>query len=340
MKTIFFILFAFSMRCFCCAPVWDEDNGPVKIQGEKSLIVWDQQSQKEHFFRSVTFHGSGKESGFIVPVPAVPEVADAGDDLFNQLDNAIENERPKDYVFFKMVKKMLTRAAEKSLGSVDGLGSAVPGGVSVLAEYQLANYDVKIIEATSIEPLKNWLEENKFKMRTQLADWLESYLQQKWIFAVFVFRPAENETTFSTKAVRISFSTNRPVYPYKEPLDDLPETNRILNLYLLAATQFNPELSDGETKNWTGPEYSLKIKASVPEIVKVSSKEKWLTVWKDVTPTGKRPYRDLYFKPIENSQEVLPYPPVQVDLGPYVAWAVLILILTLIGYRVARKSRK
>ncbi len=68
-----------------------------------------------------------------------------------------------------------------------------------------------------------------------MVDWLDYYTKQSWVFTAFKFAGNANDVT-STQAIRVSFKTDRPRYPYKMPLDTWPASHaRPMNVYFISS---------------------------------------------------------------------------------------------------------
>ena len=86
-----------------------------------------------------------------------------------------------------------------------------------------------------------------------MNEWLGYYTKKGWVFAALKY-VATPETTTHTKAVRISFKTDEPHYPYKMPSDAFkPGWVRPLKLYFVADSRIKARLADGGSQ-WTGRE--------------------------------------------------------------------------------------
>lgn len=72
-----------------CAPAYPP-GAAVRIADESAIIVWDQASRIEHFIRRATFASDTPDFGFLVPTPSKPELAEAPDSVFQQLEPALE----------------------------------------------------------------------------------------------------------------------------------------------------------------------------------------------------------------------------------------------------------
>jgi hypothetical protein len=79
---------------------WRQGDAPAEMKAERTLIVWNAKDKREDFIRSVNFESHSESLGFIVPVPSIPEVADFDSEVFKKLDQEMERQRPKKYLFF------------------------------------------------------------------------------------------------------------------------------------------------------------------------------------------------------------------------------------------------
>src|SRR5262249_17482830 len=118
------------------------------------------------------------------------------------------------------------------------LGKGLSGGsdVDVLAEMRVGGFDATVLRARDPEALRAWLEKRGFDARPQLTDWLAPYIKQGWIITAFQIAKKEKESDWlETRAVRMSFKTDRPYFPYREPADQREEGRyRLLRVFLVA----------------------------------------------------------------------------------------------------------
>ena len=67
-----------------CAPA-PRAGERVDVVEESAVIVWDPATKTEHFIRRATFGGEARDFGFLVPTPAVPVLAEVGNDVFDRM---------------------------------------------------------------------------------------------------------------------------------------------------------------------------------------------------------------------------------------------------------------
>jgi hypothetical protein len=206
------------------------------MTNETVIIVWDSAKKVQHFIRQASFDTKAKDFGFIVPLPSVPDFAVANPNAFSRLERLIPEP-----VSFGCAKP--TEAA----------ASIPTGSVEILKEERVGDYQATVLRATDAEAMSGWLQKNQFKSRPQMTEWLGYYTKKGWVFAALKY-VATPETTTNTKAVRISFKTDEPHYPYKMPSDAFrPGWVWPLMLYFVADSRIKAKLADGGS-SWAGKE--------------------------------------------------------------------------------------
>jgi hypothetical protein len=320
-------------------------GGDVGISGESALIVYDAATKTEHFIRTANFRSTSNDFGFLVPTPTKPELAEASADVFAELADVT-----------KRRTEVRTRMKEPALGcalhTVMFIGSAAPAaseGVRVVEQKRVGDFDAAVLQASDPRSLTDWLTANGYDARPALADWLKRYADDKWFltaFKVAADSPAAggNKLALTSSAVRISFSTDTPVYPYREPADMQAVTApRQLKLFVLSDQRVSGTVGKGDGANaWAGrTEWANQVPAermaAVAEKGKlpaaVGGREWHLTEFLD--PSSPRPGTDeLYLNPAAD-QSAVERPPLvewrEYDPWPWVFGGVALLAGGLLG---------
>lgn len=97
-------------------------------------------------------------------------------------------------------------------------GAAPSEGVRVLHEQKVGGYEVNVVEADDAEELTLWIKKHGYSADPELYEWLKPYVTARW--KITAFKIMQDPTTgklATTKAVRTSFTTDRPFFPYREP---------------------------------------------------------------------------------------------------------------------------
>jgi len=202
-----------------CAPVPGEGRF-VHIDTEEALIIWDEAAQRQHFIRRALVETDAKDFGFLVPTPGKPELAAVDDGAFQEL-------------------AAVTAPASASQ----------PKAVTVLEQRIVAGYDAAVLEASDAQALDGWLKEHGYPSSPELVEWYKPYVAQKW--KITAFKVAAGSPKVATGAVRMSFQTPRPFFPYREPAATAGKAReRLLRVYFLADARFRGVIGDYEP--WPG----------------------------------------------------------------------------------------
>jgi hypothetical protein len=261
------------------------------------IIIWDAATKTQHFIRQASFKSDAEDFGFLVPTPSQPELAESGDETFPCIRRLTEPERK-------------TCPAPISLGcSSRNLAVSAPPTVRVLEEKLVAGFNAKVLEADSPTALVTWLNGNGYHFSPEVQVWARPYVEAGWKFtALKVAKDASEEAkkTVAASALRLTFKTDRPLFPYREPdptdaATALGAKHRLLRIYFLAEARYQGELTK-ETP-WTGQvAWAGKLRPNdrkrILELLKLPPStgpaEWWLTEFEDDWPYRAAP-ADLYF---------------------------------------------
>jgi len=330
-------------RACATAPHRDDRVG---IHGEEALIVWEGATHTEHFVRRGQFEAVGKDGqpvkdfGFLVPTPTKPTLAETSDQIFAELASGT---RPK---VVEVVDKELElgTACLSTLGRQAADKSAVaPTAVRVLDSQRVAGLDAVVLAADDAQALATWLTEHGYPMRPALAAWLTPYVQKKWI--VTAFKIAGGVTDVATKALRMTFTTDRPFYPYREPEDARTDGKgpRSLDVWVLSSDGPVQALLEGDApfagvEKWAHPLKSPN--ATLPSLFSTpaSASGAWLQHFRDES-TPRPGTVDLFFPKRAVPREIEPAPvlvhrrdPIFVPVDVIViAFVVVVLVVRLVG---------
>jgi hypothetical protein len=178
-------------------------NSTVHIQGEEALIVYDARTRTEHFIRTAAFEGADADFGFLVPTPTVPTLTEVDADVFARLFELYK--RPEPVVQSNARSRTVLRSARAA--------------VEVIEQVTVAGLDASVLRATDADALNAWLAANHYPSSQPLRDWFARYVRDGWVVTAFKIDPgAQRGRGFSTRAVRMSFTTDRPFFPYSEPV--------------------------------------------------------------------------------------------------------------------------
>jgi len=249
-----------------CAPA-QRAGEIVDVADETAFIIWDDDSDTEHFIRQATFVGTTADFGFLVPTPSRPHLDAANADVFAELARITE---PK--VEQRKENSFSFGCSASPAGKNDATNEQALPGVVVLEQKRVGNLDATVLAFRAdktrkfddtADELLNWLNRNGYSARPELKDWLQDYIENNWIVTAFKIAgqpaaqpPSDGGKTIAVKAttVRMSFKTDRPFFPYREPVDQRDAQSRsvprLLRVFIAAKERMAGKI--GETINWPG----------------------------------------------------------------------------------------
>lgn len=312
-------------------------GGRVDVATETAVIVWDEAARTEHFIRTASFSTTSAEFGFLVPTPTEPELAEASADGFRALEAATAPRTVVEYRNPEFGCGMSQSASFKAVG-------ASPGEVQVLGRQRVGMFDAAKLRAGDPQALHRWLADNGYDARPELERWLKVYTENKWVVTAFKVasdvkeppavpgRPAPLSVAGSV--VRMSFQTDRPFFPYREPEDQraadpgAPHLPRLLRVYFLADARSDGRLGDGSA-GWPGRAvWANRLdRGPLDAVVKagklpgdLAGRDWWLTEFED--HSSPRPGTDeLYFVRSPDQSPVERPPHVQYKYRQWPVWA-------------------
>ena len=324
-------LFAIGL-CLCCLPLSlckpsvvigcaaaPPRGYEVSIHEELALITWNPQTQIEHFVRVANFQTKAPDFGFLVPTPSEPTLTEVDAEM---IAYTLREQTKAKVVWQKRYQGRfgLGEFPWTSFGADSAkrapADTATPGGVEVLGEYRVAGYDAAVLRAEDASALQEWLDQHKYPTHDSLTDWLKIYTDQRWIITAFKLTQEGQAGRVKTGGVRISFKTETPFYPYREPVasqtkeDSQPNASqpRQLKVFLLTDARYQGRIGKdsvwpGRTV-WSGPMEKHALSVLANEIKTDSAKlSDWLTEFVD--PSSPRSgFDDLYFSKSASQQIV------------------------------------
>lgn len=325
--------------CAPAPPVGEE----VAIADEEAVIVWDAATKTEHFIRRAQFDSTAPSFGFLVPTPTQPQLGEVDDRIFTELSWQLRPNVVVDTSGFTIDPEPLLWKACLLTGRMKGDEGAMPASVEVMQSVNVAGFDATTLRADTPEAISGWLGDHGFATTPQLTEWLGWYVEHHWMITAFVVASKEPESrSVMTSAVRMTFTTDRPFYPYREParvpITTTPRVqtaSRLLRVFFMSSERYAATLGD---KPW-GARVLHSSRLPLPEALTALKAGTFVTVFHDES-NPRVATDELYFAPstdkAEVHQTVTRYAPKTIPLAPDV-W---ILVAFIVWRRRRRKSRR
>jgi hypothetical protein len=286
----------------CCAVA---GGGRHVVNADQTVImIWDEARQTQHFIRKADFKTNARDVGFLVPSPSRPQLAESGNGAFVKLA--------------EITAPPVRRGGGFSIGcSAAQPMPAQARYVQVIEEKRVAGFDATVLTASSGESLVEWLKAHGYAYSPEVAEWAKPYLGGNWHFtALKIAKDADVSSQGSLKAaaLRISFRTDRPLFPYREPdagiaRNELSAPDRLLRMYFIADARFRGAIEGG--RKWSGKTvWSGDITAHRNDLLheldlpsETGPAKWWLTEFEDRWPYAKAA-GDLYFSRDADQREL------------------------------------
>ncbi|MFO0678986.1 MAG: DUF2330 domain-containing protein [Polyangiaceae bacterium] len=208
------------------------------LEVEQVLVLFDAEKNVEHFVREITFTNASKPFGFVVPVPAKPEVAKVDVSPFPKLNERFPFKDPSEGFGDRGVGS----------GSPAGISKGRGGTVQVLETKKVGSFTAFTIAADDAAAFRRWLDTNQFETSPESERWLAHYVDLRFTYVALRFdgRPMGDATTggangakvsavgTTSETLRISFPTDVPFYPYLEPTAPAADAPRVLAVWFVS----------------------------------------------------------------------------------------------------------
>lgn len=279
---------------YSCCTVAD-DSTAVRNADQTVLIVWNRATRTEHFFRKASFKSNSSGFGFLVPTPTRPELGEADEAAFDQL------------AAITAAKRIRRRRRMEATAGV----SKSARFVEVVEQRTLAGYDITVLRAAGAQELTGWLQANGYSYPPDVKAWAQPYIDAGWMITALKISTVANDRRGSSrdvtaKALRISFKTDQPLFPYREgkphfgPGESVGSA-RLLRMYFVGDARYQGALDPGITWTgrtvWAGPLSSEAQRqlTSALQLAPETTPQKWyLTEFQDPWPYPGAP-SDLHF---------------------------------------------
>ena len=181
--------------------------------------------------------------------------------------------------------------------------AAPKAAVEVVKTARVAGYEAAVLRADDPDLLGKWLADNGYDSRPELVDWSRPYVAAGWMITAFKYVGAADRTDVA--AVRMTFPTERPLFPYRVPTDQIAEAGRghMLRAFVVGPGRASGTLGDGEqvpaARPWaqSAVTYSRPLSAdggsagllapALPDGAAAALDGAWLTTFEDRTwPSG------------------------------------------------------
>jgi hypothetical protein len=314
---VFCVPYVMTSRLPACCPLGPSGK-PVVNADQTVVILWDAAKKTQHFIRKASFQSTADDFAFLVPTPTKPELEESGNAAFPYLQKLTEPE----------IQKVARPHGGMGCGCgevpIAGRSNMLPKAVvEVVTEKLVAGFHAVVLQADSADALVGWLNENDYEFSPAAEAWARPYVDAGWMITALKVAKSEEgkeDKNVAAAALRISFETDRPLFPYREPdsgdsAKELGASHRLLRIYCIAEARYQGELTKED--RWSGRvAWAGKVKESdrnkVLELLNLpagTGPEEWsMTEFEDNWAYRVAP-ADVYFS-VADDQSPVKRPPI------------------------------
>jgi hypothetical protein len=338
-------LVSYPAHACCPAP---PSGKPVVNADQTVIMIWDAATKTQHFIRQASFKSDAEDFGFLVPSPTQPELAESGNGAFAHFLQLTEPER----------KKVHRPSGSMGCGCGGKMESRSPvaaaPAVRVLQEKMVAGLHAVVLETNSTTALVDWLKDNGYAFSPEVRAWAKPYVEAGWkITALRVAKRQDDKEAkeVAATALRMTFQTDRPLFPYREPesrksAEALEAHHRLLRIYFVAEARYRGELTP-ETA-WTGQvawagKMSEADRKNALELLKLPETtgpaQWWLTEFEDDWPYRTAP-ADVTFSRSPTQDEVRRAPILEYVAASFPADAMVYALAAVVAVPLRRRRKR
>ena len=300
----------------------DLPGATTVVNDEAAAIVWDAKTGTEHFIRRATFNSASPKAaqniGFLVPTPTMPQIGAVDAAIFDRLEAATKPRVETTTLTGFKVGSLFLRGGAESEKAPAAVAKSAGGTTSVQVSktVRVGDYDATVLSARDTKSLAKWLRAHKFNADASLQGWLAPYVKRGWKITAFKVVNKNGGAQFGLSPVRLSFKTDAPFYPYREPARARAKGNfassRALKVYFVGDARVGGTI--GSKKKWAGAtEWTAALPAAslagltgsgVPRAALTGAR---MTIFRDAS--SPRPGTDeVFFKPSPLQSKIFPEP--------------------------------
>ncbi len=313
---------AATIAAACCSVSFPKQV--VMFSGQANIIVWDADTNTEHFIRKAKFSTEAKDLGFIAPTPSEPKLEEVNPKAFKTLVDGMN-----DYY-----RKMRVKEANETKGT-ESAGSS-PKTVQVVSVTRVAGYGATVLKATDASGLAKWMKARGYATSPSIEKWTDFYIKKGWYFTAF--KVLADYGKAETGLVKMSFKTDQPFNPYYVPMDNIPKEgspNEGLQVFFVGPGEYE-ELTRSDSFYKDGKSAPLYggFARDLQRQLKLSSLPRSATVslFRDTSFPNEDCTADIYFHFTGPQPEM---PPIPIE-----TWAIGGVVTAVVGFGVAKLWRR
>lgn len=193
--------------CGMVPPIYTGPGIPIVRTGLQQTYVFYKDGVETFVIRP-GFQGRVEDFGMLIPFPAPPALRKVPDNVFEQLDNAID---PPEVVVDLRMRWQEAQGAQFDAPQNDAmqLKSQSRESVVVLKEEAVGMYEVAVLAAGSAKALKAWMDKHQYQYPKGMDKVTGEYIEEGWCFVAVKTKVGRKEGA-NPKAGQRKLNTAKP----------------------------------------------------------------------------------------------------------------------------------
>lgn len=215
----------------------------------QKAVIWHD-GITETLILSINFKGDAEDFGWIIPVPAKPEVSKASDELFTALEELTVPKVPR---------------YKTPLGIGGYMEAPQKSTVQIIETKRVDIYDITVLKSGTSADLATWFSENNYPYPRDAEYILDNYIDNGWYFVAakistkaLGYKTSQQLREGHATPLKLVFRSEKIIYPLKISSVVLDYSN-----YPIFTPQ--PPIIPLETEGKLPTETSPSAKVSIPE---------------------------------------------------------------------------
>ncbi len=176
--------------CGMVPPIYTDGQSPIVRTGLQQTFV-SYRNGVESFVIRPGYEGNIDNFGMLIPFPTPPSIRKVHDDIFAQIQNAVD---PPEVVVDLRPQVLYKSARGGGAQQIhSGLAIEKKKEVEVIREEAVGMYEVAVLAAGSAESLKTWMDQNGYQFPEGMDEVTEEYIAEDWCFVAVKTKVAAKE---------------------------------------------------------------------------------------------------------------------------------------------------
>ena len=231
-------LFLLSLPAQACGGIFISDSTRNKVSQDTERLLITVGKQQTTLYEEIRYKGSAQDFAWVLPVPVVPQVDTAPQNLFTFLEYMTE---PRFVV--PQTNDCDSVDITRSLFQRNGVGAGAPTSGSSVHVYSggtVGPFAYEVIKGGSARELTDWLQGHHYAVPASTSSLIQPYVARNMYFLAMRLRPGENVSVIQPVKVTFPMVMQQITIPIRLAATDIQ--NRMnMEVSVIAPERYAPQ---------------------------------------------------------------------------------------------------